>query len=323
MTPRIAIVLGDAAGIGPEIVLKALADSDVAQSCRAVVLGSPRPLAEMAEQLGIAVDAEVIDCDVCHDEPSRWPFRWKQATAENGSNTLAAIRKAVELGAAGNVDAVVLGPLSKEALHMGGMQEADEGSFMRNAVGVPWVRSVVRWENIYRASITGHMPFREILDNITTERIVDTICMLSDTMQAFGFASAKIGVAGINPHAGDGGAFGDEEAVIVKPAIEEVRKQGIDADGPHPADTVFCKALRGDFQGVIFMHHDQGNAPMKAVAFGQGVVIYRGLPFPCVTVGHGPAYGRAGEGCADPENLKQAISTVLDMVKADLASSCQ
>ncbi len=319
MTPRIAIVLGDAAGIGSEIILKALADADVAQSCRAIVLGSPRPLEEMAEQLAITVDVEVIDCDVCHDEP----FRWKEATATNGANTLAAIRRAVELGAAGDVDAVVLGPLSKEALHMGGMQEADEGSFMRNAAGVPWVRSVVRWENIYRASITGHMPFRQILDNIKTERIVDTICMLSETMQAFGLASAKIGVAGINPHAGDGGAFGHEEAAIIEPAIEEIRKRGIDADGPHPADTIFCKALRGDFQGVIFMHHDQGNAPMKAVAFGQGVVIYRGLPFPCVTVGHGPAYGRAGEGRATPENLKQAISTVLDMVKAGLASSCQ
>ena len=316
MKPYIGIVLGDAAGIGPEIVLKTLAAEETAGACRATVLGSPGPFREMAERLGLSVDVEFIDCDVRHDEP----FRWKVATATNGENTLSAIRKAVELGKEGRIDGVVLGPLSKEALHLGGMREADEGQFMKNAAGVPWVRLVVRWGNIFRTSVVGHVPFREILDNLSPPGIVDAIRVLNETMRVSGVDHPRIGVAAINPHASDGGAFGDEEATIIEPAIQTARQEGIDADGPHPADTVFCKAMRGDFQGVVFMHHDQGNAPMKAAAFGEGVVLYRGLPFPCVTVGHGPAYGRAGEGRADPANFALALSTAVDLARSSTGS---
>jgi 4-hydroxythreonine-4-phosphate dehydrogenase len=301
--------MGDAAGIGPEIVLKTLASLDGVH-CEPVVLGGAAALGAMASRLSVAMPRNIVECNVRSDEP----LEWKKATAENGANTLNAIRTAVDHALEGQLDGVVIGPLSKESLHLGGMEEPDEGNLLRRLAGVPWVRLVVHWKNLFRASVVGHVPFRSILDEMTTEKIAHVIGVLGDTMSAFNVERPRIGVAGINPHAGDGGAFGDEETRVIGPAIAQAARDGWEISGPHPADTVFSKALRGDFEGVVFMHHDQGNAPMKAIAFGEGVVLYRGLPFPCATVGHGPAYGRAGEGRADPANLMATLRTTVQWI---------
>ncbi|MBN2581389.1 MAG: 4-hydroxythreonine-4-phosphate dehydrogenase PdxA [Pirellulales bacterium] len=306
---RIGIVMGDGAGIGPEIVLKALSQWGDDGRVDFTVFGSPPPLNEMARRLAAPMPL-LIDCDVHKNAP----LQWKTATAVNGANTLAALRTAVEHAQTGRLDGVVIGPLSKEALHLGGMQEPDEGTLLRNLAGVPWVRLVVHWKNLFRTSVVGHVPFREILPTMTTEKITQAVGVLGKTMRRFGVEQSRIGVAGINPHAGDGGAFGDDEARVIAPAIAKARSEGWDVTGPHPADTLFVKALRGDFAGMVFMHHDQGNAPMKALAFGEGVVLYRGLPFPCATVGHGPAYGRAGEGRASAENLLLTLRTTVHWV---------
>ena len=312
MKPHIGIVMGDAAGIGPEIILKTLTESDAAQACRVTVLGSPKVMEKMACILRLSMRAHVLDCDVQPQES----FQWKQASPINGANTLNALREAARMAGAGEVDGVVIGPLSKEALHLGGMREPDEGSFLRTVTGVPEVRLVVRWNDIFRTSVVGHVPFSQILSLLTTERIVRAVQVLAETMRDSGIPSPRIGVAAINPHAGEGGAFGDEESRVIEPAIAQTQDLDAAVSGPHPADTVFNRALRGLIDGIVFMHHDQGNAPMKTAAFGQGVIVYRGLPFPCTSVAHGPAYGRAGEGRADPGNFEQALLTAVKLASS-------
>jgi 4-hydroxythreonine-4-phosphate dehydrogenase len=148
---------------------------------------------------------------------------------------------------------------------------------------------------------------------MTLDRIVPVIQNLWQTMGTLGVEPRRIGVAGLNPHAGEDGAFGDEEIELITPAIEVARASGIDISGPHPADTIFVRAMRGEFNGIVFMYHDQGNTPMKTAAFGEAVILYSGLPFPCAGPTHGSAYDIAGQGKSDPGCMLRVVDMVLEL----------
>ena len=207
---------------------------------------------------------------------------------------------------------MAIAPLNKEAMHKTGFGYADEITFL-GALGNTKVRTVVTWNGIYRSSITGHVPLRAVPNMISQELILPVAQNLWKTMGELGVEPRRIGVAGLNPHAGEDGAFGDEEIEVIAPAIEVARASGIDIDGPYPADTIFVRAMRSEFNGIVFMYHDQGNAPMKTAGFGNGVILYTGLPFPCGGPTHGSAYEIAGQGKANPQSFFSMIEMVLKL----------
>lgn len=326
--PRIGIVMGDPAGIGAEIIIKTLAEASIAGQCDPIILGSSEILDIMNEKLQHPVVLKavasknlngnqdsnvfkVVDCDVERNNS----FRWGVADAINGKNSINAIRKAFQLVEEGLLEGIVIAPLNKESMHKAGLFHPDESAFMRELADVALVKPVVKWKNIFRCTVVGHIPFAKILQHLTVENVLVTIEYLGNTIRQFVPSKPRIGVAGLNPHAGEGGDFGDEESTILSPAIEEGRKRfPFTLSGPYPADTILNRALRNDIDGIVYLFHDQGNIAMKAVGFKEGVLIYSGLPFCVTSPGHGTAYGRAGEGRADHSNLKEALQVCMQLV---------
>lgn len=180
------------------------------------------------------------------------------------------------------------------------------------------------WSNGDRSTgrrSTGHIPFWEIVERLSVPGIVQTACLLRETMCRCGVEEPRVAVAALNPHAGEGGLVGQEEQTIITPAIQALREKGLLVAGPVPADTVFVRAMRGEFDGIVFLYHDQGNIAMKAVAFGRGVVIYVGLPLLIVTPGHGSAYDIAGRGIADAGNMIETLKTAAFLARGTRSSS--
>jgi len=324
--PIIGIVMGDAAGIGPEIIIKALLKKEINSLCSPFVIGSQKIMEETAKAIHSKVIFVSLDSpkkeitftpnsiNVLNAEIEKnFNFRWGQVDAINGTNAVAYIKRAVELAMGKEIDGVVIAPLNKESMHKGGLSFPDEATFMAHFTKVKMVKIVVKWNKLFRSTAIGHVPFRQIADLVTKDRIIPVIKILFDTIKQFGITSPRIGVAALNPHGGEDGAFGDEEKKEIKPAVESAQKIGINVSGPFPADTIFARAMKGQFDGVVFLYHDQGNIAMKSAAFGKGVIIYSGLPFLCTSPAHGTAYGKAGEGRADPTSFEEAVKIVVEM----------
>jgi 4-hydroxythreonine-4-phosphate dehydrogenase len=324
--PTIGLVMGDAAGIGPEIVLKTLADAGLYKRCEPIVLGSRGVLSLAGQTIGLqqeivtvtaknlsAADPSVVRVLDCTVERNTH-FEWGVADATNGRNCIAAIRQAVHLASRGVLDGVVLAPLNKEAMHLAGSRHPDEFGLLAELAGVPSVKAVVKWGDFYRSTVVGHVAFRDILARLTVDEIVTTIGFLGTTIERFGIPRPKIGVAALNPHAGDGGQFGDEEQTILAPAIERARfKWPFEISGPYPADTIWHRAVGGPLDGIVYLYHDQGNIGMKAAAFGEATLVYAGLPVCVTSPGHGTAYDIAGQGRADHGNLRTALEITISV----------
>lgn len=321
--------MGDAAGIGPEIALKTIMDPALDERVSLYILGSVDIMSKMNTILGNPVKivsvapseiggdnaeaagrvAHVVDCDIA----SNPAFEWGTADSINGANTINAIRRTFDLHREGRLDGAVIGPLDKKAMKLGGSTFPDEMALMQSLTGSDLVKTVVKWNNIFRSGVVGHVRFRDILSNLTPPKIELTIRWLGNTMQQFGMREPRIGVAALNPHAGEGGEFGDEEMTILAPVIEKFAASELRVSGPYPADTILRRAINGQFEGIVFLYHDQGNIALKAASFGESVMIYGGLPLPVTGVGHGVAYGRAGQGRADHGNLLAAVNAVAEM----------
>lgn len=326
--PNIGIIMGDAAGIGPEIIIKTLVDPKLHMQCNPLIIGSYKIMSLMndilrnplelsiadkvAEQEYVSGQIKIFHCEV---EKNRH-FKWGVPDKINGKNSIAYITEGLRIASEGYVDGLVIAPLNKESMHKAGCTHPDEGSLMREIAGVPLIKLVVKWNDIFRCTVVGHIRFRDILANLNKEKIVETIEYLGKTIELFIPSSPRIGIAALNPHAGEGGEFGDEEKTILAPAIEESKKKfNYLVSGPFPADTVLLRAIRGQLDGVVYLYHDQGNIAMKAAAFGEGVIIYAGLPFCVTTPGHGTAYGRAGKGYADPKNFANALNVCIEIAQ--------
>ena len=330
--PVIGMVMGDAAGIGPELILSALQNKGVAAAASHFVIGSLEVMERAAKALGKKVAFSRIESvrdltsagdriAVLNSEEQRnLHVRWGVVDAINGSNSVAYMKKAVELALENKIDAVVIAPLNKEAMHASGFQFPDELSFLADLTKTK-AYCVPSWNNILRMSVTGHIPLRQVADLVTKERIIPVIKRLSDTLNRMGILSPRIGVAALNPHAGEGGAFGDEEIREIAPAVRSAQEMGIRASGPYPADTIFVRAMKGEIQGVVFLYHDQGNIAMKSAAFGKSVLVYADLPFPCTGTAHGTAYDIAGQAKADPTSFELALKMARQMVSRDCGLS--
>lgn len=322
--PIIAITMGDAAGVGPEIIVRSLANPITYAMCRPIVIGDTARLERAAQITGAQVSVrtvdkpeqalfaqDAIDCIDLGLIPQDLPFG--QLSALCGDAAYRYIERAAQLGMAGQVDAICTAPLNKEALHAGGHRYPGHTELLAALTGTKEVSMMLSAPNLNVIHVTTHIGLLDAIERIEPGLVGRTITRMHDTLKASGIAAPRIGVCGINPHAGENGLFGrGEEQEKIIPAILLAQRNGIQVQGPLPADTLFFRAARGDFDGVVAMYHDQGHGPVKVMGLEAGVNITVGLPVIRTSVDHGTAFDIAGKGIADEgsmlEALKQAVA---------------
>ncbi len=283
MKPKIGVLFGDPSGIGPEIAAKLLALPETHSDVEILIFGDPPP--EYA--IGIA-------------------------NAESGAYVLGTLRTAAESIKRNEIDALVYAPLNKQAMKLAGMMEEDEMHYLANQLGYTGYMSEINvCDGLFTIRVTSHVPLSAVAGLITHERILNATRLIHRTLVANGYPSPRIAVAALNPHAGEGGLMGTEEITTIGPAIEQAKVEGIAAEGPFPADTVFLAARAGRFDAVVTMYHDQGQIATKLLGFDRGVTIHGGLPLPVTTPAHGTAFDIAGKGIASVNALREAFGVAV------------
>jgi 4-hydroxythreonine-4-phosphate dehydrogenase len=295
--PRIALTMGDPAGVGPEIVAKLFA-----AGVDAFVIGDQGVMRSAASLVGVSLDGvEVVQVG----EPLEGIVPGR-LDARAGAAAYAYLTHAIGLAQQGDIDAIVTAPINKESLSLAGAPHLDHTTALADLTDTPDAVMMLADGGFRVALVTVHVSLRRALDLITADSILRTITTVDRELRRFALDHPRIAVAGLNPHAGEGGLFGDEEITTVGPAIEKARELGVDAHGPFPPDTIFWRAHAGEFDVVIALYHDQGLIPLKMVGFERGVNVTLGLPFIRTSVDHGTAFDLAGKGTASPASLGAA-----------------
>jgi 4-hydroxythreonine-4-phosphate dehydrogenase len=310
--PRIALTIGDPAGIGPEITLKALADPQVAPLARWVVVGDASIMARVEQIAGTKLSADLLDVGAMRGVDD---FSFGRLDARCGRAAVEYVRIATQMCLRGEADAMVTAPLNKEAVTAGGRAFSGHTEFIAELCGAVESRMLLSSEKLSTVHVTTHVPLRAACE-LSTERILRTIQLGNDAMKRLGFEQPRIAVCGLNPHAGEHGLFGDEDQRSIAPAVEAARSQGITCSGPHAGDTIFLQASRGAYDLVVAMYHDQGHIPMKLIDFEGTVNISLGIPIIRTSVDHGTAFDIAGQNRADARSLKQAMRVAVRMAGA-------
>ena len=314
MIPRIALAIGDPAGIGPEIIARLLADPATAAKAEIHLITSQQALQAGATAAGVTLPPPGPTLYLLNWAGSDACFTPAQAGADNGRFILDSLTLGTRLVTSGQADALCFAPLNKGAMRLGGMQEEDEmrwfaklldyhgpcGEF--NVLGPMWT-----------ARVTSHVALREVSGLLKPEGVAGAIRMLTEALRAAGCTQPRIGVCGLNPHNGDNGNYGTEEADIIEPGIRLAATQGFAALGPFPADTIFLRARRGDLDGIVTMYHDQGQIATKLLGFDIGVTVEGGLPIPITTPAHGTAYDIVGQGTAQATAMTSAFDLACRM----------
>ncbi len=303
--------MGDPAGVGPEVVVKALALADVRAMCRPLVIGDSDRLRLAARICNVAVDSDVEIIDV-GKVPTDLP--WGQMSAVGGAAAYRYIERAAELAMSGTVQAICTAPLNKEALHAAGHIYPGHTELLAHLTGVEEVSMMLEAPGLRVVHVTTHIGIIDAIAKIEPGLVARTIRRADETLRRAGIAHPRLAVCGINPHAGENGLFGNgEEGSKIDPAIATVRAEGIDAVGPLPADTLFFRAKRGDFDCVVAMYHDQGHGPVKVLGLEAGVNITLGLPVVRTSVDHGTAFDIAGTGVADARSMVEALKQAVHL----------
>ena len=328
--PTVAITTGDPAGIGPEVVLKALADQELLNTARWVVIGDSAILNMVGKQIGLkppdciiqdgeqiagrwrchkmghrsAETAQVCLLDLRQLEPSQ--FTIGQLSAVCGSAALEYVRTATQLCLDGRVDAMVTAPLNKEAVSLTGKSFTGHTEFIADLSEAAESRMLLVNDHLRVIHVSTHCSLREAC-KLDTPRILRTIQLGNEALQSLGFAEPRIAVCGLNPHAGENGLFGSEDRELIVPAIQAAQNMGMMCEGPFPADTIFIQAVRGAYDLVVAMYHDQGHVPMKLLDFENTINVSLGLPIIRTSVDHGTAFDIAGKNQADPSSMKAAM----------------
>jgi len=317
--PVIAVTMGDAAGIGPEIVMKSLGHPEVYARCRPLVVGdagrlrqagrilaSPLQVRALADARSATYAAGAVDCiDLGLIPPD---LQWGRVSAAAGNAAFRFIERAVALAMAGQADAICTAPINKAALHAGGHRYPGHTEILAALTGTPEVSMMLMTPRLRVIHVTAHVGLLDAIARIEPGLVERTILRGHAALVRAGMARPRIAVCGINPHAGEGGLFGrGEEAEKIEPAIRRLAAQGLDVVGPLPADTLFFRAQRGDFDLVVAMYHDQGHGPVKVLGIEAGVNVTVGLPVVRTSVDHGTAFDIAGTGAADERSLIEAI----------------
>lgn len=324
--PTIAFAMGDPAGISPELSAKLLAEDEFRNAADLVVFGDERILRDGARIAGVKLDIDVVEdsaaarpkagrpllVDLANLDPAAVTPR--TATLAGGQFATENFRRALLFAKSGAADAVFFTPFNKAAMRQAYPGYDDEIRFVRDVIGDTGPASEFNvLDKLWNARVTSHIPISEVAQNITGDRVIRALTLADASMKAAGFASPRIAVAGLNPHAGDGGNFGREEIDILEPAVAKAKGMGFNVEGPFPSDTVFLRAKNGDFDAVLTMYHDQGQIAMKLMGFDRGVTLIGGFPFPICTPAHGTAYDIAGEGKANIGASRQALLLAIRM----------
>lgn len=316
-SPPIGITIGDPVGIGPEIIAKTFAEPGAGEN-RAVVIGDQKILRRAVELLGLDLrintvsgpedarfEPNMMDVISATELPEDLPFGVLDGRA--GAAAFEYVRLATELASTGRLSAIVTAPLNKEAMHLGGHKYPGHTEILADLTRTEDYAMMLVADELRVIHVSTHVPLREAVERVTPDRELTVMRLARDAMLRIGIESPRIAVAGLNPHAGENGLFGDEDSERIAPAVEAAKNEGIDASGPWAPDTVFSRAVRGDFDIVVVQYHDQGHIPIKLLGFETGVNVTVGLPFFRTSVDHGTAFDIAGTGKADHSSMKVAL----------------
>jgi len=312
-SPTIAVSLGDPAGIGPEVVVKALADSAVRTLANWIVIGDSEALAPVEAQTGLRLSSLARVTLRCAGSLKTIPLPG-QLNADCGSAALTYVRCAAELCLRGEADAMVTAPLNKEAVTLSGAKFTGHTEFIAGLCGLNESWMLLINERLRVLHVTTHCSLREACD-LNSAHVSRTLRIGHEALGRLALPRRRIAVCGLNPHAGEHGLFGSEDSRNIAPAIVEARTEGIDAHGPFPADTIFLRALRGEFDLVVAMYHDQGHIPMKLLDFDNTVNVSLGLPILRTSVDHGTAFDIAGQNKANAANMKAAMRMAVTLAQ--------
>lgn len=329
--PVVALTLGDAAGIGSELVAKLLAEQDMATKAHIVLVGDAWQWQEGQEIAGVRVPlpeiadfADAVRHDVsflpCHTLNPR-DKTFAQVSAACGKSVLDILALCMDAALAGEVDAICFAPLNKHAMKMGGLHHEDELHFFAEYLQVQgYFCEFNTLGNLWTSRISSHIPLKDAHAFLTIPRIEAASRLIYDALRQAGFANPRVAVAAFNPHAGEGGTCGREEIEIIEPAVKKLQGDGYPVLGPFPADTIFLRAQAGEIDAVVTMYHDQGQIAIKLMGFSRGVTVQGGLPIPITTPAHGTAFDIAGKGQADVGPMRNAFLIACAMGQGHLSS---
>ncbi len=341
---RIGVTMGDPAGIGPEILLAAfekIGNSEKAGALQLIAIGTASVLERTASSMSRSVRITLpnvtdIYPEIALVESAREssPISVGRISSESGRLAFAAVRKAIELAMAGEIDAIVTNPISKEAINLGGHRYNGHTEILTDLTGSSGNVMMLAHGNLRVTHMTTHMALADVPRHITPARLTRVLELTSAALADLGVQTPRIAVAGLNPHAGEGGLFGGEDEEVLAPVIARFRSAGHDVTGPLPGDTVFVRAVGGEFDAVVAMYHDQGHIPVKLLGFRidpltkrwvglSGVNVTLGLPIVRTSVDHGTAFDIAGRGIANPQSLIEAIEYAARMVEGRQRSRTQ
>jgi 4-hydroxythreonine-4-phosphate dehydrogenase len=316
--PLIAVTMGDPAGIGPEIVAKTFAAERFRDENKAIVVGDPEILGRAAKLLGLqlrvneisepeeaASEPDTVDVISVGEIPEDLPFGELDARA--GDAAFRYLERAIHLASAGRVGAIATAPLNKEAMHLAGHKYPGHTEILAELTGTEDYAMMLVTDELKVIHVSTHVSLREAIERVKPDRELAVIRLAHGSLRKLGVDTPKVAVAGLNPHAGENGLFGTEDAQCIAPAVEAAKEEGIEATGPWPPDTVLMRARRGEFDVVVVQYHDQGHIPVKLMGFDTGVNVTVGLPFFRTSVDHGTAFDIAGTGKADHASMQAAL----------------
>lgn len=310
----ILVTMGDPAGIGPEVAVKALSKIDHPVT----VVGSLRALKRASKLCGIDLEFVPVKTPQCVErgipviDLGGGDVPLGKATPEGGLYSYRYVVRASELMLAGKADALVTGPANKMAVNMAGIAFTGHTGLLAELAGGVKTKMLLYLDELRVSHVTTHIPLRDVASSLSVEEIVTTAELTASFLKRLG-EDVRLGIAALNPHAGEGGVMGNEEIRIIGPAVEELRRRGFHVTGPLPSDTIFLRALRGEFNAVISMYHDQGHIPVKLLGFNRAVNVTLGLPYIRTSVDHGTAYDIAGKCIADEGSMLNAISLAVKL----------
>ena len=336
--PIIGITMGDPASIGPEIAVKALLNKNIYGICRPLLVGDAGVFQQIIDLLGLDASINVVkevgeaqfkfgvlDVYDLHNV-NLDELKFGEISAMAGGASFEAVKKVIELAIAGEVDATVTGPINKKSINEAGHHFAGHTEIYAHYTGTKKYAMLLVEDKLKVIHVSTHVSLRQACDLVKKERILEVVHLLHDGMKKLGETNLKIGIAGLNPHAGDNGLFGTEDDMEIMPAVEEAKRLGFDVEGPVPPDTLFAKAATGAYGGVVAMYHDQGHIPFKLSGFKwnaekkqmvsvKGVNITMGLPIIRTSVDHGTAFEIAGKGIASADAMVLAIESAVQLTR--------
>lgn len=323
--PVLGVVLGDACGVGPELIAGLCAKDKVYPYCNPIIIGDARILEKAQEVVKSNFEVRIIDqvedakftpgvynildqkdlapCDITVGE----------VCAASGKASGDMLIKALDLCKEGKLDGFVFAPLNKTALKAGGYELESENKLFGQYFGVESTCEVNILENLWTSRVTSHIPIKDVHENLTKDTILSAIHLLNNNLKLSGIENPVLGIAALNPHGGEGGTCGREEIEVIIPAMEQAKEEGLIVKGPYPADILFIKAFDGDFDGAVTMYHDQGQIALKLKGFQYGVTAHVNLPAGIATAAHGSAFDIAGKAIATTDAMENAIKVAADM----------